>query len=126
MREQSAKATQLLGQMLLWAPDIRASSLPEERCLPGRALTARAGDRAILCPGSLADQSVQVRMQTAEVTHRLGQAEATQLLRQTQFQDLDIQAPSLPEEKWALGRALTIRAGERAILCPRSLQDQSL
>jgi hypothetical protein len=54
--------------------DIQAPSLPEERGLPGRALTTRVGERAILCPGSLRDQSVQVSLQTAEATHLLGQA----------------------------------------------------
>jgi hypothetical protein len=41
---------------------------------PERALTTRAGERAILCPMSLGNQSVQVSMQTAEATHLLGQA----------------------------------------------------
>jgi hypothetical protein len=71
---EQAEATQLLGQTSFQAPDIRAPSLPEERYLPGRALTTRAGERAILCPMSLGDQSVQVSMQTAETTHLLGQA----------------------------------------------------
>ena len=66
--------TQLLGQTLFLAPDIWEPSPPEERCQPGRALTTRAGERAILCPVSLRDQSVQVSMQTAEATHLLGQA----------------------------------------------------
>jgi hypothetical protein len=47
----------------------------EERCLHGRALTIREGERAILCPVSLRDQSVQISMQTAEATHILGQAQ---------------------------------------------------
>jgi hypothetical protein len=42
-----------------------APSPPEKRCLPKRALTIRAGERAILCPMSLRDQSVQVNIQTA-------------------------------------------------------------
>jgi hypothetical protein len=62
VRVQTAEATQLLGQNPFQAPDIRAPSLPEERCLPGRALTARAGEEAILCPGSLRDQSMQVSL----------------------------------------------------------------
>ena len=69
-----AEGTQLLGQTLFKALDIQAPSLPEERCLSGRALTTRAGERAILCPMSLRDQSVQVSMQTAEATHLLEQA----------------------------------------------------
>jgi hypothetical protein len=69
-----AKATQLLGQTLFQAPDIWAASPPEERCLPRRALTTRAGERAILCPLSLGDQSVQVSVQTAEATNLLGQS----------------------------------------------------
>jgi hypothetical protein len=52
-------------------------------------------------------------------------AEATQLLGQTPFQDPDIWAPSLPEERCPPGRTLTGRAGEGTILCPRSLRDQS-
>jgi hypothetical protein len=64
--KQTAEATQLLGQAPFQAPDIQAPSLPEERCLPGKALTARAGERAILCPGSLGDQTVQISLQTVE------------------------------------------------------------
>ena len=67
-----AEATQLLGQSLFQAPDIRAPSLPEERCLPKRALPTRADERVILCPASLGDKSVQVSVQTAEATHLLG------------------------------------------------------
>ena len=40
----------------------------------GRAVTARAGEGAILFPWSLRDQSAQVRVGTAEATHLLGQA----------------------------------------------------
>jgi hypothetical protein len=72
--KQTAEATQLLGQTLFWAPDIQVPSLPEDRCLPRRALNTKAGERAILCPATLRDQSVQVSMQTAEATYLLGQA----------------------------------------------------
>jgi hypothetical protein len=48
--------------------------MPEEMCLHKRALTIIAGERAILCPVSLGNQSVQVSIQTAEKTHLLGQA----------------------------------------------------
>jgi hypothetical protein len=44
------------------------------RCLPRRALS-RAGERAILCPMSLGDQSMHVSVQTAEATNLLGQAQ---------------------------------------------------
>ena len=64
-------------------------------------------------------ESAQVRVRTAEVTQLLGQEEATQLLGQTPFGATDIRAPSLPEERWPPGRALTARAGEGAILGPR-------
>jgi hypothetical protein len=47
--------------------------MPEARWLSGRVVTTRAGERAIFCPGSLEDQSVQMSMQTAEATHLLGQ-----------------------------------------------------
>ena len=40
LSEQSAEAMQLLGQTPFQVLDIWASSLSEERCLPGRALTA--------------------------------------------------------------------------------------
>jgi hypothetical protein len=76
-----------------------------------------------LCPGPLGDESAQVRAQTAEATQLLGQAEVTYLLGQTPFQAPDIQAPSPPQERYPHGRALTARAGEGAILCPRSLGD---
>jgi hypothetical protein len=68
------KVTQLLGQTPFWAPDIWAPSPPKERCLPRRALTTRAGEKAIMCPMSLRDQSVPVSMHTAEATHVLRQA----------------------------------------------------
>jgi hypothetical protein len=68
-----AEVTQLLGWTLFQTPDILAPSPQEEKCLHWRALTARAGERAIMCPTSLGDQSVQVSMETAEETHLLGQ-----------------------------------------------------
>jgi hypothetical protein len=67
------EVTQLLEQTTFQDPDIPATSFPEERYPPKRAMTTRAGERAILCPMSLGDQSAQVSMQTAEATH-LGQA----------------------------------------------------
>jgi hypothetical protein len=70
-----AEATQLLGQTPFQVPDIRALFPPEERCLPRRSLTTRGGERAIFCPTSHRDQSVQVSVHTAEVTHPLGQAQ---------------------------------------------------
>jgi hypothetical protein len=70
----TAEATQLLGQTPFWVPDIWALSLPEERWPPGKALTAWAGEGAILYRGSLRDHFVQVIVQTAEATHLLGQA----------------------------------------------------
>jgi hypothetical protein len=66
--------TQLLGQTPFLIPDIRAPSPPEERGPLGRALTTRAGEKAMFCPMSLKDQSVQVSVHTAEATHLLGQA----------------------------------------------------
>ena len=69
-----AEVTQLLGQTPFQAPDIQAPTSPEERCLPRRALTTGAVERAILYPVSLGDQSVQVSLQTKEETHLLGQA----------------------------------------------------
>jgi hypothetical protein len=75
VRVWTAEATQLLRQAPFWTPDILAPSLAEERWPPGRALTSRAGERDILCPGSLRDQSVQVNVHTAEATHLLGQAQ---------------------------------------------------
>jgi hypothetical protein len=71
------------------------------------------------------EQSAQVRVWTAEATQLLGQAEATQILGQTPFQAPDIWAPSLPKERCLPERALTARAGEGAILGPRSLRNQS-
>jgi hypothetical protein len=62
---------------------------------------------------------------TTEATQLLRQAEATQLLGQTLFQGPDIWAPSLLEESYLPRKALTARAGEGAILGPRSLRDQS-
>jgi hypothetical protein len=70
----TTEATRLLGQTTFQALDIQAPSPPEKRYLPGRALTTRAGERAILCPMSLRDQSVQVSMQIAEATPLLGLA----------------------------------------------------
>jgi hypothetical protein len=123
--EQTAEATQLLGQNPFRAPDIQAPSLPEERCLPERALTVGAGERVILGPRSLRDKSVHVSSQSERRVSKLT-AEATQLLGQTLFRAPDIQALSPPEERCLPGRALTARAGERAILCPMSLEDQSV
>ena len=55
-----AVVTQLLGHTPLPATDIQALSLPEERCRPGRTLTAGANEFATMGPRSLRDQSVQV------------------------------------------------------------------
>jgi hypothetical protein len=44
-----------------------------ERWPPRRALTAKAGERTTLYPGSLRDQSALESMQTAEAIHLLGQ-----------------------------------------------------
>ena len=74
MIKQTVEATQLLGQTPFGAPNFQAPSPPEEKYSPGRALTAGAGKGAILGPGSFREQSMQVSMQTAEVTHLLGQA----------------------------------------------------
>ena len=71
---RQAEMTELLGQTPFQAPDIRAPSPPEERCLIGRALTAGGGEGAILCPGSFGDQFAQVSLWTAEATNLLGQA----------------------------------------------------
>ena len=80
MSKWTAEVTQLLVQNPFRAPDIWTPFLLEERCPPGRALTAGAGQGAILCLASLRDQSVQVRVLTVEATQLLGQAEVTQLL----------------------------------------------
>jgi hypothetical protein len=106
--KQTTEARQLLGQTSFQTRDIQAPSPPEKRCPPWRALTAWTGEEAILSPRSLRDQSAQVTVQTAGVT---------QLLGQTLFQDPGIWAPSPPEERCQLGRALKARAEERAILC---------
>ena len=71
--KQTAEVTQLLGQTPLQAPDIWASSLPEERCLSRRARLEQVREPSCVpCP--YGDQSVEVSMQTAEATHLLGQA----------------------------------------------------
>ena len=76
LRDQSAQvssqttdeATQLLGQTPFQTPDIRALS-PNRGEVSAKKGSTRAGEGAILCPESLRDQSVQVRVQTAEATH---------------------------------------------------------
>jgi hypothetical protein len=70
--EQTAEATQLMGQTPFWAPDIQAPSPPED--MPRRALITREGERDILCPMSLREKSVEVSLQMAEATHLLEQA----------------------------------------------------
>jgi hypothetical protein len=124
--EQTAEVTELLGQIPFQDPDIPTPSLPEERCMPGRALTAGAGKEAILCPGSLRDQSAHVRVQTAEASQLLGQAEAIQLLGQALFWASEIRAPSLPKERCLPVRTLTAEAHEGDILSLRSLRDQTV
>ena len=57
-----AEATEFLGQTPFWAPDIWATSLPEERCPPGNALLEQVGKP------SLRDQSAQVRVYIASGT----------------------------------------------------------
>jgi hypothetical protein len=53
-----------------------------------------------LAPGSLRDQSAQVRVWNTEATQFLGLAEVTQLLGQTPFWAPDIRASSLPEDRY--------------------------
>jgi hypothetical protein len=58
-----AEAIQLLGQTPFRAPDIRAPSLPEQRCQPDRGPRGGGGCAgaprgAISGPGSLIDKSV--------------------------------------------------------------------
>jgi hypothetical protein len=140
-RVWTAEVTQLLGQALFWAVDIWVPFPPEERRPPGRVLTPRAGEGAIFLPGPLwtslrrsARGLQRVSKRTVEVTQLLGWAEAIQLLGQTlptpqpppPFRAPDIQAPSLPEERWPPGRDLTSRAGEGTILCLGSLREQSV
>ena len=48
-----------------------------------------------------------MRVLTTEATQLIGQAEATQLLRQTPIQAPDIQRPFPPEERDLTGRVLT-------------------
>jgi hypothetical protein len=112
----------VIGRVL----EIEVVSKPEERYLPGSALTGGAGEGAIFCPRSFRDQSAQVRVRNAEATQLLGQTEVTQLLGQTPFWAPDTRAPSPPEERCLHGRALTSKTGERAIFCPGSLRDQSV
>jgi hypothetical protein len=52
----------------IWAQDICPLSLPEESWPPGRVLTTRAVERAILYPESLREQSVQESKWVAEAT----------------------------------------------------------
>lgn len=66
VRVRTAEVTQLLGQTPFRAPDIQALFPPEERCLPGRAPTAGAGEGAILGPRSLKNQFAQVSLLTAK------------------------------------------------------------
>jgi hypothetical protein len=50
----------------VWAADIWAPSLPEERWPPRRVLNPRAGQGAIVSPGSLWIQSAEISFQTSE------------------------------------------------------------
>jgi hypothetical protein len=56
------------------SPDIYPPSPTKEGWPPGRALPVGAGERAVLCPRSLRDQTAQESM-TAEATKLLGQAQ---------------------------------------------------
>jgi hypothetical protein len=54
--KQTAEVIQLLGQaevIPFWARDIWTPSLPQERFPLRKAQTTRAGEGAILCPGSI-------------------------------------------------------------------------
>ena len=62
----TGRSTQLLGQTPFWSPDIRVPSLLEESCLSGKSLTAWASEGTFLGPGSLGDQSAQIRFQIVE------------------------------------------------------------
>ena len=119
-----AEVTQLLENTPFWALDIRATSPPEERCLLGRALTAEAGEGAILCPWFLRDHSAQVSSQTVEGEQadcRSNTASGTDPFSGSR------QPGTFPTRgEVSAGRALTTRAGERAIWCPVSLGDKSV
>ena len=111
---QTAEATLVLGKTPFWAPDIRAPSPPEERYLPGRALTARAGEGAILYPSSLGDQSAPVSSQTEEATYLLGQARFQAFIfSQEAGLNARICAPSLQEENFPAESTLISETQER-------------
>ena len=118
MIDQTAEVAQLWGQTLFQAPDIWAPSLPEKRCPPGRALTAGAGEGAILYPRPSETSLHRSALRLQKVSEQ--SAEATQLLGQTPFQAPDIRVPSL-RKGCPPGSALTAVKGEGAILCPGSL-----
>ena len=80
-------------------------------------MTIRAGERAIWCPVSLRDQSVQVSMQTAEATHLLGQALFRAFIfTQEEGLNADLCAPSLQEESLPEESTLTTETQEKARL----------
>ena len=86
---------------------VLSSFLEERSCHLGPSETSLHGS---------AQGLLRVSKQTAEATQLLGQAEVTQLLGQALLWAADIQAPCSPKERWLPGRALTLTAGEGAIL----------
>ena len=99
-----AEATEFLGQTPFWAPDIWATSLPEERCPPGNALLEQVGKP------SLRDQSAQVRVYIASGT---GPVSGLHLQPRGRSRMSDISTPSLQEESLPAESTLTTETQER-------------
>ena len=95
---QTTEATQLLGQTPFWGPDIQASSPPEDRCPPGKALSEQVGEplgsqipQRLVCTG----ESVHT-----EATQLLRQGEATQLLGQALFRAFIFSQEASPDARY--------------------------
>ena len=83
--------------------------MTEESCPPWRALNFRNGERAILRPTFLREQSEQMSTQTAEETHLLGQAMFWAFII---TKKADICAPSMQGESLSAESTLTTESQE--------------
>ena len=83
--------------------------MTEERCPPWRALNFRAGERAILGPTFLREQSEQMIMQTAEETHLLGKAMFWAFII---TKKADVCAPSMQGESLSAESTVTTESQE--------------
>jgi hypothetical protein len=107
-----AEVTELLGQTLFWAPEVRSLYPPEERCPPGRALPEHLGEPYWVPDPS--ETSLRRWEYGLQSQHSFWDRPSSSAKRQVWMPDICV--PSLQEERVPAESALTTETRERARL----------